>query len=109
MSYGQVVKPVGGGTRQQKGGASASTKTLPPYSKTYFPQPLGEDGGGKFPCRRAAVPAGKSWIGFEHRDRDPARDRSCNVGHFIGDHVDGANVAYYSAEAGENDIAIFLG
>jgi hypothetical protein len=31
------------------------------------------------------------------------------VGHFIGDHIHGANLAYYSSEAGENDIAIMLG
>ena len=31
------------------------------------------------------------------------------VGHYIGDHIHGANLAYYSAQAGENDIAIMLG
>ena len=31
------------------------------------------------------------------------------VGHFLGDRITGANLAYFSAEAGENDIAIMLG
>jgi len=31
------------------------------------------------------------------------------LGHFIGDHIHGAGVVYYSTEAGQNDIAIMLG
>ena len=31
------------------------------------------------------------------------------LGYFIGDHIHGAGVAYYSTEAGQNDIAIMLG
>ena len=31
------------------------------------------------------------------------------LGHFIGDHIHGANTAYYSTQAGQNDIAIMLG
>jgi cytochrome c oxidase subunit 1 len=31
------------------------------------------------------------------------------VGYVIGDHIHGANLAYYSTEAGQNDIAIMLG
>jgi cytochrome c oxidase subunit 1 len=31
------------------------------------------------------------------------------LGHFIGNHLTGANLAYYPTEAGENDIAIMLG
>ena len=31
------------------------------------------------------------------------------VGYVIGDHIHGANIVYYSTEAGQNDIAIMLG
>ena len=31
------------------------------------------------------------------------------LGYFIGGHIHGAGVAYYSTEAGQNDIAIMLG
>jgi cytochrome c oxidase subunit 1 len=31
------------------------------------------------------------------------------VGRLIGDHITGANIKYYSTEAGQNDIGIFLG
>ena len=31
------------------------------------------------------------------------------VGHWIGDRFAGANLAYYSAQAGANDIAVMLG
>ena len=60
------------------------------------------------------VPArrGTGWqelIGFNIADRDPPRDR--RVVHRLPHrpHIHGANVAYYSAEAGENDIAMLIG
>ena len=31
------------------------------------------------------------------------------LGHFIGNHIHGTNLAYYSEQSGENDIAVMLG
>ncbi len=61
-------------------------------------------------CRRPAPRTGwRKLIGFNMLTGILLGIVGWLVGHWIGDHITGANLAYYSAEAGENDIAIMLG
>jgi cytochrome c oxidase subunit 1 len=61
-----------------------------------------------------SVPAGRrtSWrklVGFNMFTGILLGIGGWYLGHFIGNHLTGANLAYYPTEAGENDIAICLG
>ena len=61
-------------------------------------------------CRRPRPAAGwRKLLGFNMLTGIVLGIVGWFVGHWIGDRIHGANVAYYSTEAGENDIAILLG
>jgi cytochrome c oxidase subunit 1 len=62
----------------------------------------------------ASIPAPRSsgwrqWIGFNMLSGIVLGIGGWFLGHFIGDHIHGAGLAYYTTEAGQNDVAIFLG